>query len=90
MYLLASCYTTEKSSEKEKTLALKTICKYLDIPLKKVHGKRLHLTVEGSKWHQLLKLNALQNFCAYNEITLQSFPLNTSADDFWEFLKPQS
>ena len=90
MYLLATCYDTERTSGKEKTLALKAICKYLDIPLQKVHPDRLHLTVEGSKWHQLLKVNALQNFCIYNEITLQTFPLNTSADDFWEFLKSQS
>lgn len=90
MYLLATCYDTERASEKEKTLALKTICGYLDIPLQKVHSDRFHLTVEGSKWHQLLKLNALQNFCAYNEITLQSFPLSVSSDDFFEFLKSQS
>ena len=90
MYLLATCYDTERASEKEKTLALKTICGYLDIPLQKVHSERFHLTVERSKWHQLLKLNALQNFCAYNEITLQSFPLSVSSDDFFEFLKSQS
>ena len=90
MYLLASCYTTERSSEKEKNIALKAMCKYLDIPLKKVPDGRLHLTLEGSEWHQLLKVNALQNFCAYNEIVLQTFPLSTSFEDFWAFVEHNS
>lgn len=87
MYLLASFFDTERSPEKEKIVQLRGICKSLDVPYKMVHKERMHLTIEGTDYEQCLKVNALNNFCAYCEILLQSFPLVPDNSDFLAFVK---
>lgn len=87
MYLLASFYDTERSLGKEKIAQLRGICKSLNVPYKMVHRERMHLTIEGPDYEQCLKVNALNNFCAYCEIVLQSFPLVPENNDFYAFVK---
>jgi hypothetical protein len=88
MYLIASFFDSEQKSEKVKIAELRGLCKSLDIPAQMVHKERMHLTIEGSPYHQCLKVNALNNFCAYSEIVLQEFPLTPELDGgFGDFLK---